>query len=182
MAGNVRDYIRVNEQHILEIVENITIRMEPQEKAEMKSLFEADYMHTSLIVLSTVFLALFFAGTVYSIIRFIAKRKKVSVVVSEREIKTKALKCCIDEFEQTCRRKIGKLIAKHNTERVKLYFDRGASSLRNQYTTSKSKAKKRNQEPGKKRSMATRPPGDSPLLPLQISDCVHETVLQYLTS
>ncbi|XP_057300554.1 uncharacterized protein LOC130633709 isoform X2 [Hydractinia symbiolongicarpus] len=133
---NVADYVNSNQGRILDILENFTEKMEPKEPGEEKSVFDpsSESLRSMLKILAVLLLLFCIFG--YAI-WWICCVKKKSVVVKPDNVEPPrteniaAVQKLIDEFHTDFSSKITKLSERIDTERLKLFKDRGSSSLRN---------------------------------------------------
>ncbi|XP_057300557.1 uncharacterized protein LOC130633755 isoform X2 [Hydractinia symbiolongicarpus] len=133
----VLDYVKTNEGNILEVLEMFTQKLKPQTAAKEVSLFDAEstVLRTGITVLSVLLCLTLLLGFVAS--QLCKKKSRIKVKPVERATKEADeeeaicdLQCCIKTFYEQFHKNINTLSSRIDAERVKLYFDRGSSSLR----------------------------------------------------
>ncbi|XP_057305531.1 uncharacterized protein LOC130642791 [Hydractinia symbiolongicarpus] len=140
----VRDYVASNEDKILKVLEMYTTKLNPKEAKPIKSLFDphSEFLKRSLVILSCLlFLFLMFGCFIWFC--FLRKRGSNFKIEPEEPNELENLKTStnhfIKDFYTSFTNKVRQVYQRHELERIKLRFDRGASSLRNINTFSPNK-------------------------------------------
>eukprot|EP00111_Clytia_hemisphaerica_P004297 TCONS_00012267-protein len=128
-ASAFEDYIDAKGSEIMTILENTSEKMEPQEAAEIKSIFDQDSPHLrqTLIILTVTLIIFIILGL--ALWFFCFKERQVIAPSPTNYEELVQLNDQSKEFNDRILERIEELTKKMDTQRVKLAFDKGQSSL-----------------------------------------------------